>query len=271
MHRDESIRPAFFCYGSGIAVEFVLAFLVRVTPQPKPPSLPVGIFGGTFDPIHFGHLRAALDVHQSLGLCELRLLPLNVAVHREQPVASPAQRLAMVKAAIAGEPGLRADDRELSRAGRSYSVDTLASLRAELGAERPICLLVGADAFSGFFDWHRPHDILTLAHLVVMQRPGAPPPQDPMLRAELKRRLTSDRTHLQRAPAGRIWLEAVTQLDISSTRIRQMLAAGTSPRYLLPDAALRIARCEACYSGRAVLGPSGTNSDPPAQRGHDAA
>jgi nicotinate-nucleotide adenylyltransferase len=231
----------------------------------------IGIFGGTFDPIHFGHLRAALDVHQALGLSELRLLPLNVAVHREQPVASPAQRLAMVDAAIAGEPGLRADDRELRRAGHSYTVDTLASLRAELGAERPICLLVGADAFSGFFDWHRPREILRLAHLVVMQRPGARRPRDPALRAELERRLTSDRTHLQQTPAGRIWLEQVTQLDISSTRIRRMLAAGTSPRYLLPDAALHIARREACYSGRAVLGPSGANSDPPAQRGHDAA
>jgi nicotinate-nucleotide adenylyltransferase len=231
----------------------------------------IGIFGGTFDPIHFGHLRAALDVHQTLGLGELRLLPLNVPVHREQPVASAVHRLAMVEAAIGGEPGLRADDREIARTGRSYSVDTLASLRTELGAKRPICFLVGADAFSGFFDWHRPRDILALAHLVVMQRPGAPLPRDPALRAELERRLTSDRRHLQQAPAGRIWVEEVTQLDISSTRIRRMLAAGASPRYLLPDAALAIARREACYSERTVLGPSASNSDPPAQRGHDAA
>jgi len=216
----------------------------------------IGIFGGTFDPIHYGHLRAALDVHQSLGLSELRFLPLNVAVHREQPHASAPQRLAMLRAAIAGEPGLRVDERELRRPGRSYTVDTLTSLRRELGDALPLCLLVGGDAFNGFFDWHRPHDILALAHVVVMQRPGAQRQRDPVLRAEVERRRAMQTAELAQAAAGHIWFEPVTQLDISSTRIRRMLAAGRSPRFLLPDAVLAIARREACYRSPEPTGPS---------------
>jgi len=216
----------------------------------------IGIFGGTFDPIHYGHLRAALDVHQSLGLSELRFLPLNVAVHREQPHASAPQRLAMLRAAIAGEPGLRVDERELRRPGRSYTFDTLTSLRRELGGALPLCLLVGGDAFNGFFDWHRPHDILALAHVVVMQRPGAQRQRDPGLRAEVEHRRATRPTALEQTAAGRIWFEPVTQLDISSTRIRHMLATDRSPRFLLPDAVLAIARREACYRSPEPTGPS---------------
>ncbi|MGB5734901.1 MAG: nicotinate-nucleotide adenylyltransferase [Thiohalocapsa sp.] len=210
----------------------------------------IGVFGGTFDPIHYGHLRAALDVHQALGFRELRFMPLNVAVHREQPLANATQRCAMVEAAVAGERGFRMDDRELTRAGRSFTVDTLISLRRELGSKRPICLLVGGDAFNGFFNWHRPRDILELAHLVVMQRPGVSIQRDPRLSAEVARRRATVSDALERTAAGRIWFEAVTQLDISSTGIRHMLAQGRSPRYLLPDAVLEIACGCGCYTAR---------------------
>ena len=169
----------------------------------------IGVLGGTFDPIHFGHLRPALDCLQALGLDEVRFVPLKVAVHRPQPMAAAGVRLAMVQAAVAGVSGLVADGRELDRAGPSYSYDTLASLRQELGPRVPICLLVGADAFNGFLTWHRPAEILDLAHLVVMQRPDAPEPSDQVLRRwlsdlgcagpqELRRRPA--RAHL--APAG---------------------------------------------------------------------
>ncbi len=133
----------------------------------------IGVLGGTFDPIHFGHLRPALEMRQALGLAEVRFVPLNVAVHRCQPEASGAQRLAMVRAAVGGEPRFRVDARELQRTGRSYSYETLRSLRSEVGDRQPICLLTGSDAFRDFLSWHRPDDILELAHLVVMQRPGA--------------------------------------------------------------------------------------------------
>ena len=207
----------------------------------------IGVFGGTFDPIHFGHLRPALDVVQSLDLAELRLLPLKVAVHRSQPLASAALRLQMTRLAVNGEPGFIVDDRELTRDGPSYTVDTLASLRDEVGADSPLCLLIGGDAFAGFLDWHRPRAILGLAHLVVMQRPGAPTVRDQALRDEIGRRRIDDPRALRQAPAGRIYFQTVTQLDISSTRIRRMLAAGRSPRFLLPDAVLELIDREQCY------------------------
>lgn len=199
----------------------------------------IGILGGTFDPVHFGHLRPALDCLQALALDQVRLVPLRVAVHRPQPEASAAQRLAMVERAIAGEPGLAADPRELDRAGGSYSYDTLASLRAELGEQVPLCLLVGSDAFAGFLDWHRPRDILELAHLVVMGRPGASPVLPGALR-RLAERHGGGREALTAAPAGRIVQQAVTPLEISSTRIRGLIRQGASPRYLLPDPVLAL-------------------------------
>jgi nicotinate-nucleotide adenylyltransferase len=211
----------------------------------------IGIFGGTFDPIHFGHLRAALEIREALGLRELRLLPLNQAVHRAQPLADGALRLAMVRAALDGEPGMVADDRELRRPGGSYSVDTLTEVRAEVGPDEPLCLLVGGDAFNTFFEWHRPRDILELAHLAVMQRPGSVLPRDPELREELERRRAQARGDLHAAPAGRIWLHRVSQLDIASSRIRRIIADGNRARFLLPDAVLRLAMDAGCYSARA--------------------
>lgn len=211
----------------------------------------IGILGGTFDPVHNGHLRVALDVFQALGLRQLRLVPLNVAVHRSQPVASPEQRLAMLQAAVDGEPEVVVDGRELGRAGRSFSVDTLAELRDELGAEMPLCLLIGGDAFNDFFNWHRPYRILELAHLVVMQRPGAGLQRDPTLRAEIEARRGRCAAELSAAPAGRIWFQPVTQLDISATAIRRMLATGLSPRYLMPDAVLSLIEREGLYRGGA--------------------
>ena len=209
----------------------------------------IGILGGTFDPIHFGHLRPALDVFEGLGLRELRLVPLRLAVHREQP-ATPAEiRLEMVRAAVAGHPGLVADDRELLRDGPSYTLHTLQSLRAELG-ERPLCLLIGADAFNGFLQWYEPERICALAHLVVMQRPGAVLPADAGLRALVQARLASDPEALRAAPAGRVMLYPVTQLAISASDIRRRIAAGRSPAFLLPEPVREIILGRRLYGAR---------------------
>lgn len=241
----------------------------------------IGIFGGAFDPIHYGHLRAALEVREALSMDALRLLPLNVAVHRAQPLAGNDLRLDMVRAAVEGEPGMIADDRELRRAGGSYTVDTLTDIRSEIGQERPLCLLVGGDAFNAFFEWHRPRDILELAHLAVMRRPGSPLPRDPQLREALEHRQAQAPEDLHAVPAGRIWLQAVTQLDISSTRIRRAIGVGQSARFLLPDAVLDMATAAGCYAG---AGDAAGRADPTfgsreeadstsstAQRGNDAA
>ncbi len=207
----------------------------------------IGVLGGTFDPIHFGHLRPALDCLQALGLEEIRLVPLNVAVHRAPPVASSVLRLAMVEAAIAGQPGFVADPREIERPGGSYTYDTLISLRAELGREPPLCLLIGADAFAGFLDWHRPADILDLAHLLVMRRPGASVALDPALQAFCTGRLRDRADDLAETPAGRILFQDVTQIDVSATGVRDLIRQGLSPRWLLPDAVISIIAAEGLY------------------------
>ncbi len=206
----------------------------------------IGIFGGTFDPIHYGHLRPALDVQQALGLEQVRFIPLAVAVHRDQPTATVEQRLAMVKAAVVGQPGFEVDEREIRRSGRSYTLDTLGELKEEL-PERTLCLFVGDDAFNEFLTWHRPLEVLQLAHLVVMQRPATAEPEDAALRQLLSERLAGDPGELRESPAGRIFRQPVTQLDISATRIRGLLGRGQSPRFLVPDPVLDIIREQCLY------------------------
>lgn len=204
----------------------------------------VGLFGGTFDPVHFGHLRPALECLEALGLSELRLIPAAVPPHRAAPVAKPEQRLAMLRLAVADQPGFVVDGRELQRPGPSYTVDTLRELRAELGPQRPLCLLLGTDAFLGLSTWHRWEELPALAHLVVMHRPGFPREAlaeraDEPVRALLAPRQRAQAADLHAQPAGGIWLQAVTALDISATAIRHTIAAGASARYLLPDAVWR--------------------------------
>jgi nicotinate-nucleotide adenylyltransferase len=200
----------------------------------------IGIFGGTFDPIHNGHLRTALDVQQGLGLDEVRLIPLRDPPHREEPTCSPEHRLEMLHSAVESEPALKVDDRELKREGKSYSLLTLESFREEL-VKVPICMIIGQDAYQNFPDWYKPDEILQLAHLVVMQRPGEK-------RVNLyPERLTDKKEDLKTSSGGKIYQLSVTQLEISSTRIRDMIREGESPRYLLPDAVLEIIEREGLY------------------------
>lgn len=206
----------------------------------------IGVFGGTFDPVHFGHLRPALDVQQALGLDQVRFIPLAVAVHRGQPTANPSQRLAMLEAATAEQPEFLVDPREILRGDRSYTLDTLKELRAEL-PEETLCLCIGSDAFNDFLNWHKPLEILRLSHLVVTQRPGTLLPRDEQLRDLVAQCRCERAEELRQDRAGRIIFQPVTQLDISSTAIRSLLAEGKSPRYLLPAPVLRIITSQALY------------------------
>lgn len=205
-----------------------------------------GIFGGTFDPIHFGHLRTAFELLQALRLDQVRFLPAGQPPHRETTVASAAERLAMVQAATADQPGFVVDDREIRRAGLSYSVDTMRDLRADF-PEHALCLIVGMDAFLGLPKWREWRELLELAHLVVAHRPGWRAPSMGPLGELLVDRGTGRVGDLHEARAGRIYIHAVTQLEISSTEVRKLIAAGRDPRYLMPDAVRAIIDETGCY------------------------
>lgn len=194
----------------------------------------IGIFGGTFDPIHYGHLRPAEEARDQLALTEVRFVPAGQPPLRSQPVASAAQRLAMVELAIRGIDRFRIDARELQRAGPSYTVTTLESLRRELPTT-PLCLLIGMDQFVGFEHWHRWPEIPDLAHLVVLRRPGA---VLDVLPPWAQSRATDQVDDLRRAPAGRLAFLPVHPQDISATRIRAALSRGESVAGQLPDAVL---------------------------------
>jgi nicotinate-nucleotide adenylyltransferase len=207
---------------------------------------PIGIFGGTFDPIHYGHLRTAFELLQALRLGEVRFMPAGNPPHREQTVADGEQRLAMVKAATAGQAGFVVDDRELRREGPSYSVDTLGVLRSEFPT-RSLCLIVGMDAFLGLPKWHQWRELLDLAHLVVAHRPGWRAPSMGPLGELMVDRGTGRIGDLHESPAGCIYIHAVTQLEISSTEVRNLIASGRDPRYLMPDVVCDIIEQTGCY------------------------
>ena len=194
------------------------------------------IFGGTFDPIHLGHLRVAIEIAEALD-ADVRMLPAPVPPHRAQPQATAAQRMAMLELGIEGCSRLHADDRELHRAGPSYSFDTVSELRAELGPASALVLCVGADAFAGFGSWHRYEEIFDLAHVLILTRPGA---ADRMAWPEALRAQAAARrglpAQLRSRASGLIAELAVTPMAISATAVRTLIASGRDPRFLIPDA-----------------------------------
>lgn len=208
----------------------------------------IGILGGTFDPVHIGHLRSALEVAEFMALDELRLIPSARPPHRAAPQVTAADRLAMVELAVAGEPLLRVDDRELKRDKPSYTVDTLESLRAELAADDQLFLLLGWDAFCGLPSWHRWQALLEHCHILVLQRPDADSDAPEALRDLLAARSSHDPLSLQ-GPGGQISFIWQTPLAVSATQIRSLLASGKSVRYLLPDAVLTYIHAQGLYRG----------------------
>lgn len=197
----------------------------------------IAIFGGTFDPIHYGHLRPLAQVARALRFNEVRLLPANLPPHRPPPIATAAQRLAMTRLAVAEFPGFVVDERELQRAEPSYTVVTLVSLRADF-PDDALCLIVGADAFLGLESWHRWEEIPTLAHLIVMQRPGWNREWPADLPAWAKPRFCDDQAQLAQNPAGLVYIQPITPVAISATAIRAAIARDEPVSGQLPDAVL---------------------------------
>jgi nicotinate-nucleotide adenylyltransferase len=209
----------------------------------------IGILGGSFDPIHNGHLRTAVELREKLGLSEVRLVPCGQPPHRSGPVAGVTHRVAMLRLAIADEPGLVIDEQELRRAGPSYTYYTLSALR-ERDANVPLCLIIGADQFVTFDTWHRWKEIAQLAHIVVVYRPGwnlSGQIANPELARFVQEHLVDDVALLRHARSGLLHFAQVSQMDIASSRIRELIAAGLSARYLVPDAVWEYIREQHLY------------------------
>ena len=201
-------------------------------PMSKHEIRPLAILGGTFDPVHLGHLRVAWEAAEFLG-ADVHMMPANVPPHRPQPVASAKQRVAILRCALQGQDRLVLDERELRREGPSYSVDTLIALRKEIGADRPVILLVGADAFSGLASWHRWQELFDLAHIGVLTRAGHEIVESPELAQATHGRRRSTVVEIHQRAAGAVIDIRVSALEISATHIREELAAGREPRYLI--------------------------------------
>ena len=201
---------------------------------------PVGILGGTFDPVHYGHLRLAEEMRELAGLQQIRFIPTGNPPHRDAPQVSALHRSAMVKLAIADHPDFVLDEREVRRTTKCYTVDTLRELRTELGEAQPLCLLMGGDAFLQLHTWHQWEKLLGLAHIVVGYRPGFTLEERihsamPELRKHYQQRLCNV-DFLSQHPAGGIAELAIPKLEISATLIRNRVAENRTIRYLLPSA-----------------------------------
>ncbi len=210
---------------------------------------PIGIYGGTFDPIHFGHLRPNLELCELFALEHVRFIPSSIPPHREKPKSSSEQRLQMVASAIESEDGFILDQRELNRMGPSYMIDTLLSLRQSY-PHNPLCLLLGMDAFLGLHQWHRWQEILDYTHIIVSQRPDTEFTDQTMWPSEiidLYQQHQGDRTDIHKQLHGIICLKQVTQLAISSSDIRQRLANKQSIRYLLPETVIDLIEYHQLY------------------------
>lgn len=207
---------------------------------------PIGILSGTFDPIHYGHLRLALELYQQLDLQEVRLIPCKKPVLSKIAQATAEQRLAMLKLVVPNQPNFIIDERELQRKTPSYTVDTLISLRQELG-EIPLALILGEDAFFSLPNWHRWQELIKLTHFIVVPRPGFSAVTNSPKTDFKPQQIIQDPKLLTAAPGGYIFFPKVTSLAISSTLIRQQIKNGFNPRYLLPDAVLKFIQEENLY------------------------
>lgn len=197
----------------------------------------IGILGGTFDPVHFGHLRSALEVCLQLNLDHVRLIPCAEPPHRQATMASAEVRRLMLELAVKSVPQLIVDDRELERDGPSFTVDTLLSLRQEF-SDNPLFLILGTDAFRGLASWSRWQQILSLTHIVVVQRPDETLDLQEDLQGWYQQHLAQATDH--HLAAGKIWPLTVTPLAISATQIRQDLLAANPVNFLLPESVIAV-------------------------------
>lgn len=215
-------------------------------------AAPIGILGGTFDPIHHGHLRLAQEALEQCNLASVRFIPSGTPPHRAGPQANAQQRLDMVRLALQDNAAFVLDEREIYRAGPCYTVDTLVELRAELGMQQPLCLLMGGDAFLSLHTWHEWKSLFELAHIVAVQRPGLPlgnaiTTSDSVLRQQYTARLAPAPRVLHDSPSGAILVVDMPALEISATDIRKRCAEKKDIHYLLPDTVANYIQSHSLY------------------------
>ncbi|MEB7886592.1 nicotinate-nucleotide adenylyltransferase [Serratia fonticola] len=216
--------------------------------SPQHPHTLHAFFGGTFDPIHYGHLRPVAALAEEVGLDKVTLLPNHVPPHRPQPEANAQQRLTMVELAIAGTPLFAVDDRELHRTTASYTVETFETIRKERGAAAPLAFIIGQDSLLSLHKWHRWQDLLHFCHLLVLARPGYNQQMDtPELQRWLEQHQITDAALLSRQPHGFIYLADTPLLEISATEIRQRRHQGISCDDLLPRPVQRYIELQGLY------------------------
>ncbi|MEO1957747.1 MAG: nicotinate-nucleotide adenylyltransferase [Methylophilaceae bacterium] len=201
----------------------------------------VGIFGGTFNPIHFGHLRIAQELADALALDEVKFVPSANPPHKDNVIVSAERRSAMVKMTIADNPLFSVDELELNRGGASYTIDTLISLRESLGKDSSLCLMMGSDAFIQLNTWNRWQELLDYAHILLVQRPSAKPQEalPSEVKALLRDHYTDQHADLNNENSGAIIMQQIAAQDVSSTHIRHLLQHGESVRYLMPDVVVK--------------------------------
>ncbi len=214
----------------------------------------IGIYGGTFDPIHFGHLRIAEELNEIIGFSKLYFIPSGSPRLRNAPIASKDHRVAMLSAAIQDNETFMLDKREMSRDGESYSVVMLREFRKEFGSECALCFIMGSDVFLNLTKWHRWHEMFELCHIIVAGRPGYLSTLNNKMPQELTEALVSRQVSsigdLKKSPHGLIFIAPTTLQDISATAIRESIATNKSVRYLIPDAVLEYIKTNRLYSGR---------------------
>lgn len=210
------------------------------------PAKPTVLFGGTFDPVHYGHLRCAEEARLKLGLESLSLLPAGHPAHRQQPQASTDQRLDMLRLAQTEFPGLELDLTEIKREGPSYMVETLVEIRS-LSPDNAVLLLIGQDAANALDRWHRWQELFSLAHIVILTRPGSSVDYKPALAQQINQRLVDEVVSLTSSPAGCVLQLEVCAIDVCATTIKSMIRLGRSPQSMLPAVVLAYIERQGLY------------------------
>ncbi|MCK5867212.1 MAG: nicotinate-nucleotide adenylyltransferase, partial [Mycoplasmataceae bacterium] len=195
--------------------------------------------------VHYGHLRTALEVKEIFSLDSIHLVPCAQPVHKKQPITTAQMRFEMLHLAIQNTSGIIIDKREIDRKGPSYMVETLKSIRAEIGSDIPLLLFIGMDAFKGLSTWYQWISLFEYSHIVVMTRPRYS--RRDKMSGFLSLKLTENKINLAQKEAGYLFFQPVTQMDISSSNIREIIDAGQSPKFLLPDDVINYIRQNNLY------------------------